>query len=225
MVSLFLPLLCMCVCVVRVCVRAAKKTKVPECGAPNDIGDGAVTLITIEPPLDIYGRGTYVSSICAPMASMKSLRARIYAWAKKKGITVVIAGRISYAHNAAQEWRESAPGAKEQEAAAREALADYDELSESDRRAAEVFGAGVEAPARVWCYQTHDKEQLAALIGGGFGVCIISLSFCSTFLSCSRSSKLIDIDLRYSSPQPIVTKARKAAREGRGARGARDRRL
>ena len=163
---------CVCVCV---------QPKVPEFDVPNGTGGGAT--LTIEPPLDTYRRGKYVASICAPMASKKSLRARIYAWAKKKGITVVIAGRISYGHNAAQEWRESAPGAKDQEAAAREALADYDELSEGDRRAAEVFGAGVEAPARVWCYLTHDKEQLAALLGGGFGVCIISPNFCSTFLS------------------------------------------
>ena len=117
---------------------------------------------------------------------MKSLRARIYAWAKGQGITAVLAGRISYALNAAQEWREGAPGAAEQEAAARDALADYDELTEAERRAAERFGPEAPAPARVWCYLTHDKMQLEALFRTGHGVCIVSPNFCAVFLQWIR---------------------------------------
>jgi len=83
--------------------------EVPPFDEPIDFGDGIS--MTIAPPLDEHGRGAYVANLCAPMASMKSLRARMYAWGKERGITVVICGRISYAHNAAQEWRESAPNA------------------------------------------------------------------------------------------------------------------
>ena len=62
----------------------------------------------IAPPLDHEGRGTYVSSVCGPMASKKSLQARIYTWSRK-GVDVVIAVRQSQAYNALQEGRESAP--------------------------------------------------------------------------------------------------------------------
>ena len=124
--------------------------QVPPFDTPIDLGDG--NTMTIAPPLDNEGRGTYVATVCGPMASCKSLRARVHAWGKGKGITLVVAGRISYALNAAQEWRESAPGAKEQEAAARDAYADYDELSEKDRCAVDQFGPETTHPARVWCY-------------------------------------------------------------------------
>tara|TARA_B110000046_G_scaffold128476_1_gene134858 strand:- start:279 stop:4814 length:4536 start_codon:yes stop_codon:yes gene_type:complete len=153
--------------------------EVPTFDTPIDDGHGST--LTIQPPLDECGRGVYVSTVCAPMASKKSFRARTHAWDKGKGITVVVAGRISYALNAMQEWRESVPDAKEQEAAAREAYADYDELVESDRRAAEAFGPEAAHPARVWCYLTHDQKQLDALFRTGFGVCIVSPMFCPTF--------------------------------------------
>ena len=104
---------------------------------PRSEGRAAVT---IDPTLDKYGRGVHVSNVCAPMASKKSFHSRLHAWSKKS-ISVVIAVRVSYALNAAQEWRESAPNAAEQDAAAHEALADFDGLSETDRRAVGDRGA------------------------------------------------------------------------------------
>ena len=62
--------------------------------------------VTIDPPLDQHGRGVYVSNVCAPMASKKSFHSRIHAWVKRS-ISAVLAVRVSYALNAAQEWRES----------------------------------------------------------------------------------------------------------------------
>ena len=94
---------------------------VPRFDTPIPRSEGLAP-VTIDPPLDEYGRGVYVSNVCAPMASKKSFHSRLHAWSKKS-ITVVLAVRVSYALNAAQEWRESAPNATEQDAAAREALA------------------------------------------------------------------------------------------------------
>ena len=141
--------------------------------------------VTIDPPLDEHGRGVYVSNVCAPMASMKSFHSRLHAWGKKF-ISVVLAVRVSYALNAAQEWRESAPNAAEQDAAAREALADFDALSEADRRVAEQFGPEAAAPAMVWCYLHHSKEQLEALFRHGCGVIIVSPKACPALLRAVR---------------------------------------
>ena len=160
-----------------------------------DFDAALVCATTIAPPLDANtGRGKYASMVCAQMASKKSLRAREYA-TKEKGITVVIAGRISYALNAAQEWRESFEAATARDAAP-EAL--DEELSESDRRAADDFGPEAEARARVWCYKTHEKRQLEALFYAGDGVCIISPKFCMTFLQwINELSPTAQIDRLY----------------------------
>ena len=141
--------------------------------------------VTIDPPRDEHGRGVYVSNVCAAMASKKSFHSRIHAWGKRS-ISAVLAVRVSYALNAAQEWRDSAPNAAEQDAAAREALADFDALSETDRRAAEQFGPDAAAPAMVWCYLQHKKGQLEALFRGGHGVIIVSPKACPALLRAVR---------------------------------------
>lgn len=140
--------------------------------------------LSIAPALEA-GRGSYVSSVCGPMASMKSLRSRVHSWSKP-GVTAVVAIRVAYGLNAAQEWRESAPGADEQATAAREALADFEELSLHDRCAAESFGPQSTARSKVWCYLTHSKAQLEDLFRSGHGVCIVSPKACPAFLRALR---------------------------------------
>ena len=157
---------------------------VPRFDEPIHRSEGR-TDVTIDPPLDEHGRGIHVSNVCAPMASKKSFHSRLHAWGKKS-ISTVLAVRVSYALNAAQEWRESAPNASEQDAAAREALADFDALSETDRRAAEHFGPDSAAPAMVWCYLHHSKEQLEALFRHGCGVIIVSPKACPALLRAVR---------------------------------------
>ena len=137
--------------------------------------------ITISPPLDEDGRGAYVSNNCAPMASKKSFHSRIYHWSKE-AITVVLAVRISYALNATQEWKKSAPSFAEQDAAARLALADFEELSFRDRAAADCFGSGAESTSNVWCYLTHGKSQLESVFRRGHGVIIVSPRACENLL-------------------------------------------
>ena len=157
---------------------------VPRFDTPIPRSEGLAP-VTIDPPLDEYGRGVYVSNVCAPMASKKSFHSRLHAWSKKS-ITVVLAVRVSYALNAAQEWRESAPNATEQDAAAREALADFDALSEIDRRAPEQFGPDTASPAMVWCYLHHSKQQLEALFRRRCGVIIVSPKACPDLLRAVR---------------------------------------
>lgn len=152
---------------------------VPEFETPLEREGGRP--LTIAPPLDESGRGAYVSSVSAPMASMKSYRSRIFAWSKR-GVTVVLTTRIAYALNARQEWAESAPGAAEHDAAEREALADYEDLSLKERSDAESFGPDSKAPALVWCYLTHSRQQLVDLFRSGQGVCIVSPKSCHSFL-------------------------------------------
>ena len=48
--------------------------------------------VTIGPPLHEHGRGVYISSVCAPMASKKSFHSRIHACGKKS-ISAVVAVR------------------------------------------------------------------------------------------------------------------------------------
>ena len=138
--------------------------------------------VTIAPPLDEHGRGIHVSNVCAPMASKKSFLSRIYHW-EQDGISVVIAVRVSYALNAVQEWKESAPNAEAQDTAARAALADFEEISLAERCKTDKF-----APdgATVWCYLTHSKAQLEALFRRGSGVCIVSPRACPAFLRAVR---------------------------------------
>ena len=138
--------------------------------------------VTIAPPLDAHGRGTYVSNVCAPMASKKSFYSRIYHW-NQHGISVVLAVRVSYALNAMQEWKESAPNATEQDAAARAALADFEDASIGERCKTDQFGPD---RATVWCYLTHSKAQLEALFRTGSGVCIVSPRACPAFLRAVR---------------------------------------
>ena len=66
--------------------------------------------LRIAPPLDTAGRGAYVSIVNAPKASKKSVESRAHHW-RNRGITAVISARVSYAQNASQEWRSSAPDA------------------------------------------------------------------------------------------------------------------
>ena len=138
--------------------------------------------VTIAPPLDKHGRGIYVSSVCGPMASKKSFHSRVYHW-DQDGISVIIAVRVSYALNAVQEWKESAPNAEAQDTAARAALADFEEISLAERCKTDRF-----APdgATVWCYLTHSKAQLEALFRRGSGVCIVSPRACPAFLRAVR---------------------------------------
>ena len=136
---------------------------------------------TIDPPLDKHGRGVYVSNVCAPMASKKSFHSRIHAWGKKPS-----AQCLPFACRTRLTQHESAPNAAEQDAAAREALADFDALSEADRRAAEQFGPDSAAPAMVWCYLHHSKEQLEALFRHGRGVIIVSPKACPALLRAVR---------------------------------------
>ena len=157
---------------------------VPRFDTPVPRSEGRVP-VTIDPPLDEQGRGVYVSNVCAAMASKKSYHSRLHSWSQKS-ISAVLAVRVSYALNATQEWRESAPNAAEQDAAAHEALADFEALSEADRRAAEQFGPDAAAPAMVWCYLYHSKQQLEALVRKGCGVIIVSPKACPALLRAVR---------------------------------------
>ena len=141
--------------------------------------------VTIAPPVSSDGRGGYVSNVCAPMASKKSFHARVHAWSKRS-ISVVIAVRVSYALNALQEWRESVPTDGDGDAAAREALADFEELSIADRCATEDFGPGASARSSIWCYLVHGKRQLEELFRAGQGVCIVSPRASIGFLRAIR---------------------------------------
>ena len=141
--------------------------------------------VSIAPPVAPDGRGVYVSNLCAPMASKKSFHARLHAWGKRS-ISVVVAVRVSYALNALQEWRESVPANADGDAAAREALADFEEMSSKDRCAAEEFGPNAEAPSFIWCYLFHGKRQLEELFHSGQGVCIVSPKACVSFLRAVR---------------------------------------
>ena len=165
---------------------AIEGSEVPEFSTPLRTSENAAT-VTIAPPIREDGRGEYVSNVCAPMASKKSFRSRAFHWSNSRQITVVLAVRVSYALNAAQEWRESAPNAAEQDAAARERLADFDELNHAQRCAAEAFSPDAVAPASVWCYLTHTNAQLRDLFRRGSGVCIVSPKSCPSFLRAVRN--------------------------------------
>ena len=129
-------------------VVAIDSDSVPEFTAQIQRGQSHAP-VTIAPPLDYDGRGEFVCNVCAPMASMKSLMSRAFHFASL-AITVVVAVRVSYAQNTHQEWREAAPNADEQDAAAREALGDFEELSRAQRCAAEQFGPDAAVAAHVW---------------------------------------------------------------------------
>ena len=108
--------------------------------------------VTIRPPLDDRGRGKYVSNNAHPMCTGKSAQSRCNSMADRKVSIVGATGGKLDGITVVVVPRQSL---------ARNSLQEWmEELIEGE----------------VWCYLTHEYDQLSQLFRSGNGVCIISHS-------------------------------------------------